>query len=35
MVFREGHAAMSYIADPEGTDVVPAGWEAPIGYHGS
>ncbi len=30
MVFGESHAAISYVADPEGTDVVPPGWEAPV-----
>jgi hypothetical protein len=34
MVFGEGHGALSFLSDPEGTDVVPAGWESPPGYHG-
>ena len=34
LVFGEGHATLSYISDPEGTDVVPRGYEAPPGYHG-
>jgi hypothetical protein len=34
MVFGDGHAAISYIADPDRTDVVPADHEPPPGYHG-
>jgi hypothetical protein len=34
LVFGEGHAALSYIADPEGTDVVPTEYEPPPGYIG-
>ncbi|MGH2971471.1 MAG: hypothetical protein ACRDLE_04965 [Gaiellaceae bacterium] len=33
-VYGEGHATVSYIADPEGTDIVPPGYEPPPGYHG-
>lgn len=33
-VFGEGHATASYITDPEGTDIVPPGYEPPPGYRG-
>ena len=33
-VFGEGHASVSYISDPTGTDVIPAGYEPPPGYRG-
>jgi hypothetical protein len=33
-VFGEGHATVSYISDPEGTDIVPPGYEPPPGYRG-
>jgi hypothetical protein len=33
-VFGEGHASVSYIADPEGTDILPPGHEPPSGYRG-
>jgi hypothetical protein len=35
MVFGDGHAALSYVADPTGTDLVPPGFEPPPGYHRS
>lgn len=33
-IYGEGHATVSYISDPEGTDIVPPGYEPPPGYHG-
>jgi hypothetical protein len=30
----ESHAALSYIADPDGTDIVPPEYEPPPGYRG-
>jgi len=33
-VFGEGHASVSYVSDPEGTAIVPPGYEAPPGYRG-
>jgi len=33
-VFGEGHASVSYVADPNGTAVVPQGYEPPPGYRG-
>jgi hypothetical protein len=34
LVYGAGHQAMSFVADPEGTDVVPQGHEPPPGYFG-
>ena len=34
LVYGAGHAAHSFVADPEGTDIVPAGHEPPPGYFG-
>jgi len=34
LVYGDSHAAMSYVSDPEGTDVVPPGYEPPPGYVG-
>lgn len=34
LVYGQGHAALSFVADPEGTDVVPAEYEPPPGYFG-
>lgn len=34
LVYGDSRAALSFISDPEGTDVVPPGYEAPPGYHG-
>ena len=34
MVYGDSHAAFSVVSDPEGTDVVPPGYEPPPGYFG-
>lgn len=34
LVYGDSHAAMSFVSDAEGTDIVPAGYEPPAGYSG-
>jgi hypothetical protein len=34
LVYGESRGALSFVSDPEGTDVVPQGYEPPPGYHG-
>jgi hypothetical protein len=34
LVFGVDHTALSYVADPEGTDIVPSDYEPPPGYPG-